>query len=123
LLESAEAYIFKWLVGYSLLLGACGGVLIADYWILRRGRLNLAGLYRRAGPYWYTGGFNIVGLVALAAGIAPCLPGFADAVGSFQVPALWRHLYDYAWFVSFGVSLVTYTVLMKLIRPHDAEPF
>jgi NCS1 family nucleobase:cation symporter-1 len=121
LLESAEVYIFKWLVGYSLLLGACGGVLVADYWILRRGRLDLAGLYRRAGPYWYSGGFHIVGLVALAAGIAPCLPGFADAVGLCEAPAFWRHLYDYAWFVSFGVSLVTYTLLMKISRIHSAS--
>src|SRR5437016_6585007 len=77
LLESAEIYIFQWLVGYSLLLGACGGVLIADYWVLRRGRLDLAGLYRREGPYWYWNGFNVVGLVALLLGIAPCLPGLA----------------------------------------------
>jgi nucleobase:cation symporter-1, NCS1 family len=114
LVANAGVYIGTWLIGYSLLLGACGGVLIADYWVLRRGRLHLTGLYRRDGPYWYTGGFNPLALVALAAGIAPCLPGFAAAAQLAEVPAYWSDLYAYAWFVSFGVSFVSYLVLMKL---------
>src|SRR6185369_2856763 len=58
LLENASVYIDKWLIGYSLLLGACGGVLIADYFLIRRTQLDLPGLYRREGPYWYVGGYN-----------------------------------------------------------------
>src|SRR5438477_2574231 len=81
LLENAAVYIDKWLIGYSLLLGACGGVLIADYFLIRRTQLDLAGLYRREGPYWYVGGYNLTALIALSAGIAPCLPGFAAAAG------------------------------------------
>jgi NCS1 family nucleobase:cation symporter-1 len=114
LVENADVYIDTWLIGYSLLLGACGGVLIADYWVLRRGRLDLAGLYRRDGPYWYLGGFNPLALVALALGMALCLPGFAAAALHWEVPAFWSELYTYAWFVSFGASFVSYLVLMKL---------
>ncbi|HEX6963685.1 MAG TPA: NCS1 family nucleobase:cation symporter-1, partial [Lacipirellula sp.] len=58
LVAEADVYIGKWLVGYSLLLGAVGGVLIADYIVLRRARLDLAGLYRKTGPYWYVSGVN-----------------------------------------------------------------
>jgi NCS1 family nucleobase:cation symporter-1 len=115
LLENAAVYIDKWLIGYSLLLGACGGVLIADYWILRRGRLDLDGLYQPKGLYWYAGGFNVLALAALVLGMAPCLPGFAVAtnlVSKDAVPGFLLHLYDYAWFVSFGVSFVTYLLLM-----------
>ena len=101
-----------------LLLGACGGVLIADYFIIRRCRLDLAGLYRREGPYWYVGGYNPVALIALAAGIAPCLPGFAAVVGLLpDLPTIWWRLYDYAWFVSFGIALLTYTLLMSVCYP------
>jgi NCS1 family nucleobase:cation symporter-1 len=114
LLATTGDYIFKWLIGYSLLLGACSGVMIADYWALRRGRLDQAGLYRRAGPYWYRGGFNPLALIALAAGIAPCLPGFFAAVELVKVPAFWSDLYAYAWFISFGISFVSYLVLMAL---------
>jgi len=117
LLENADIYIFTWLIGYSTLLGACGGVLIADYWVLRRGRLDLAGLYRRAGPYWYTGGVNPIALVAFAAGFFLCLPGFVAAVKLAEVPEFWSRLYDYAWFVSFGASFLCYLVLMKLFGP------
>jgi NCS1 family nucleobase:cation symporter-1 len=121
LLENASVYIDKWLIGYSLLLGACGGVLIADYFIIRRTRLDLAGLYRREGPYWYIGGYNPVALIALAAGIVPCLPGFAAAVGLVPtVPVIWSRLYDYAWFVSFIIALLTYIVLTKITYPRPA---
>jgi NCS1 family nucleobase:cation symporter-1 len=114
LIENAAVYIDKWLIGYSLLLGACGGVLIADYFLVRRTRLDLQGLYSREGPYWYLGGYNPIALAALAAGIAPCVPGFVGAIGLADVSPLWMKLYDYAWFVSFAVALVSYAVLMRL---------
>ena len=117
LLANASVYIDRWLIGYSLLLGACGGVLIADYYLIRRMRLDLPGLYRRNGPYWYRSGWNPCALLALAAGIAPCLPGFAAKAGLTQVADFWSRLYDYAWFVSFGVAFVCYLVLMKASGP------
>ena len=99
------------------MLGACGGVLIADYFLIRRTRLDLAGLYRREGPYWYLAGCNPIAFIALAAGILPCLPGFAAAIGEIKMAAVWSRLYDYAWFVSFGISLVSYWLLMKIFGP------
>jgi NCS1 family nucleobase:cation symporter-1 len=114
LVANAEVYIDKWLIGYSLLLGAVGGVLIADYFLIRRTRLDLPGLYDRKGPYWYSGGFNRIALVALAAGIAPCIPGFLVTGGLIQAPDIWATLYGYSWFVSFGVSFVVYAALMVL---------
>lgn len=114
LLANAAVYIDKWLIGYSLLLGACGGVLIADYFVIRRTKLDLPGLYRREGPYWYAGGWNPAALIALTVGIVPCLPGFCAAVGWIDASTLWLRLYDYAWFVSFGASFVAYVALMKI---------
>ncbi len=125
LLENAAVYIDKWLVGYSLLLGAVGGVLIADYIVIRRTQLEQAGLYKKDGPYWYSGGFNPAALVALVLGIAFTIPGFLVHLGFLAVrgdagappelpaiPALFAHVYNYAWFASFGVAFVVYTVLM-----------
>jgi nucleobase:cation symporter-1, NCS1 family len=130
LLENSSVYIDKWLVGYSLLLGAVGGVLIADYIVLRRTRLDLPGLYRKNSPYWYAGGFNPWALVALAIGIGLCIPGFLATIGAValtgdateaaakprEVPAIFGTLYSYAWFTSFGAAFVVYLAGMALTR-------
>jgi NCS1 family nucleobase:cation symporter-1 len=111
LVADPSGYIFTWLIAYSALLGAVGGVLITDYFLIRRTRLDLPGLYVKEGPYWYFGGFNPAALVALAAGIAPCVPGFLATVASVEVPGVWTEIYHYAWFVSFGVSFAIYAAL------------
>jgi NCS1 family nucleobase:cation symporter-1 len=105
LLADQDAYIFKWLVGYSALLGPIAGVMIADYFVVRRSQLKVDDLYCRGGLYEYSSGINMRAVGALVAGIAVALLGLA-------VPAL-RLLYDYAWFVGFGVSGVVYVMWMK----------
>jgi NCS1 family nucleobase:cation symporter-1 len=111
LVEDPSGYIFKWLVAYSALLGAVGGILIADYFLVRRMRLDLCGLYQRNGAYWYTGGFQGAGMLALAAGVVPCVPGFLATVGWIEAAPLWMQLYHYAWFLSFGISFLVYASL------------
>ena len=58
LMGTMGAYIFTWLIGYSGLMGAIAGILICDYWVLRKQRLDLAGLFETNGPYTYWNGFN-----------------------------------------------------------------
>src|SRR4051812_29113132 len=115
LLANEQTYIYSWLNGYSLLLGACGGVLIADYYLIRRTRLELPGLYRADGPYWYRWGFNPCAIIALSVGIGLCLPGFLAQIGEWDIHGFWSAIYSYAWFVSFGAALVTYYVMMKFV--------
>ena len=107
-----SGYIFTWLIGSSSLLGAVGGVLIADYWVLRRGRLNVDALFDPAGRYAYTAGVNPAAVIALVLAVAPCLPGFIRQVSGHAGTGLWDHLYTYAWFVSFAVGFVAYLLLM-----------
>jgi NCS1 family nucleobase:cation symporter-1 len=116
LYNDPTGYIFTWLIGYSSLLGAIGGVLIADYYVIRKTKLDLAGLYRKDGPYWYIGGFNPIALVALLLGIVPCVPGFLTAINLVDFGSIWTTVYNYAWFVSFGVSFVAYLVLTAIRR-------
>ena len=105
LLSSYGSYIFGWLVGYSGFLGPIAGVLVADYFVVRRKVIVVDDLYRRGGVYEFTGGFNLRAIVALAAGIAVALVGLV-------VPQL-RVLYDYAWFVGFGVSFLVHWTLSR----------
>ena len=116
LLASSQGYIFTWLIGYSALLGPIGGILIADYFVLRARELDVADLYRRGGRYEYSGGFNPAALVALVAGVAPCVPGFLAAAFPQSFPSvapLWRSIYSYAWFAGFGIAVLVYLVLMR----------
>src|SRR5688500_17804166 len=117
LYADASAYIFTWLLGYSSLMGALGGILIADYWVLRRQRLVLADLYREHGAYTYRAGVNPRAIAAFVVAIMPVIPGFLRAAttpkGTVADPGLFDILYSYAWFVTFGLSFVVYLVLMR----------
>jgi len=106
LLADPSGYIFAWLVGYSGGLGSIAGVLIADYWLVRQKRLELADLYRTEGAYTYNGGWNWRAIVATLIG---CLLAWIGLI----VPAL-RPMYDYAWFVGFGAAALTHLLLMTL---------
>jgi NCS1 family nucleobase:cation symporter-1 len=116
LVADPSGYIFTWLVGYSALLGSIGGVLIADYFVIRKRTLDVPALYSDKSEYWYSNGFNPVAFVALAAGILPNLPGFLGVVKWAKVSPFWISLYSYAWFVGFGLSFVVYLVGMRLVR-------
>jgi NCS1 family nucleobase:cation symporter-1 len=120
LYADAAAYIFTWLLGYSSLMGALGGILIADYWIIRRQRLALDDLFRERGAYTYRNGVNWRAVAAFVIAVLPVVPGFARAVatpgGSVTDPNFFDRLYAYAWFVTFGLSFVAYLVLMGAHR-------
>ena len=112
LIESTSGYIFTWLIGYSALLGPIGGILIADYYLLRRTRLELEALYQRSGRYWYRGGYNPVAILALVLGVLPNVPGFLQAAGFVEsVPVAFATIYTYAWFVGFVVAGGIYWLL------------
>jgi len=105
LLRDFSSYIFGWLVGCSALLGPIAGIMICDYYLVRRRQLVVEDLYLRGGAYEYLHGFNPKAILALVAGVAIALIGLA-------VPAV-RWLFDYAWFVGFAVSGGLYFLLMQ----------
>jgi nucleobase:cation symporter-1, NCS1 family len=114
LYNDSAAYLFTWLLGYGAMLGSIGGIMIVDYFVLRSMRLDLDGLYRRSGPYEYVKGYNPVALAALFFGIAPNVPGFLAALKVVEVGAFWSTVYQWAWFVAFLLSGITYWIGMRL---------
>jgi nucleobase:cation symporter-1, NCS1 family len=119
LLADPSGYIFDWLVGYSGGLGSIAGVLIADYWLVRRKSLTLGDLYRTRGDYKYLGGWNVRAVAATLLGCALAWSGpishkLGTSIGLFD------KLYSYAWFVGFGVAGVVYLILMKIAPPKPA---
>lgn len=117
LMADAGQYLFTWLLGYGAMLGSVGGVMIADYFVVRRCRLEVADLYRRGGAYEYYRGFNLVALAALAIGIAPNVPGFLAALGVMETSTLFTKLYEWAWFVAFFGAGLSYCAGVWLTRP------
>ncbi len=117
LYSDAAAYIFTWLIGYSSLMGALGGILIADYWIVRRQKLSLRDLFELQGQYTYTNGINWKAIAALVISVAPVVPGFLRAAstpgGQVPNPGVFDYLYTYAWFVTFALSFLVYLALMR----------
>jgi nucleobase:cation symporter-1, NCS1 family len=117
LMGTMGAYIFTWLIGYSGLMGAIAGILICDYWVLRKQQLDLAGLFEPHGPYRYIKGYNVRAIMALVLAITPVVPGFLRAAstpgGQVANPDFFDTLYTYAWFVTFALGFVLYYFLMK----------
>ena len=117
LMGTMGAYIFTWLIGYSGLMGAIAGILICDYWVLRRQKLNLAALFDPKGRYSYRKGFNWLAILALVIAIEPVVPGFLRAAttpgGQVFQPDFLDKLYTYSWFVTFALGFGVYYFLMS----------
>jgi len=119
LIADPTGYIFTWLVGYSSLLGPVGGIMIVDYYFIRKQQLNVRDLYDPKGVYRYKNGFNTKAVIALISGILPNVPGFLltiKLISAETFPQWVSHLYNYAWFVGFFVSGILYMLMMKGIK-------
>ena len=115
LIESSGGYIFTWLVGYGALLGPVLGIMIADYWLVRRTNINVQELYKLDGEYSYRDGWNPAAWIAFVVAVAPNVPGFLatafpQAFGG--IPWILREIYNYAWFVTVVISVSVYLPLM-----------
>ncbi len=108
LLADSKRYIDGWLIGYSGALGSIAGVLIVDYWLIRRTRLALRDLYLPDGQYRYRRGWNPAAVIATVVGATVAL------LGAFWSPM--RVIYDWSWFIGSGLAGSLYWLLMKRHR-------
>jgi NCS1 family nucleobase:cation symporter-1 len=136
LYNNLNAYIFTWLIGYSALLGPIAGIMLCDYYLLRRTRLDPAALYDPRGPFAYGGsGVNWRAVAALIIAVLPNIPGFINAatrkppeaalivsaappkpvfppVDVLGVHVDFDAIYGFAWFIGLGLAVVIYFILM-----------
>ncbi len=116
LLADPTGYIFTWLVGYSALLGPVAGILLTDYFLLRKCKLDVNDLYQESGVYSYQNGVNVAAVIALLLGVLPNVPGFLvqiKAMDSTAMPDFIVGLYHYAWFLGLFIAGITYFLLMR----------
>jgi len=109
LIADPSGYIFTWLIGYSALLGPVIGIILVDYFLIRKTELNVEDLYRSNGIY---AGVNPMAIIALVIGVIPNIPGFLANVGLYSGSGFVVDLYNYAWFIGLGISSLVYYVLM-----------
>jgi len=117
LMADPQGYIFTWLIGYSALLGPIAGIMIADYFVLRKRTLSVADLYLENGIYRGSHGYNLAGLGALLVAILPSLPGFlveVKLIASTSVPPFVVTAYHSAWFIGFAVAFVAYLAFSRV---------
>jgi len=110
LIADPTGYIFTWLIGYSALLGPVIGIILVDYFLVRKTELNVDDLYRKNGQY---AGVNPMAIIALVIGVIPNIPGFLANVGLYSGSGIVVDLYNYAWFIGLGISSVIYYLLMR----------
>ncbi len=112
LMADADTYIGGWLVGVSALLGPIAGIMIADYFLVRKTELDVPDLYRPNGRY---GGTNPIAILALAVGVAPNLPGFLKGIHLIEhISPMFDAVYPYAWFSGFALSGGTFWLVTKM---------
>jgi NCS1 family nucleobase:cation symporter-1 len=114
LYQNLSAYIFTWLIGYSALLGPIAGIMLCDYYLIRKTRLNVEALYDERGPFTYGGpGINWRAVVALVIAVLPNLPGFINAATQKKLFATaFDEIYGYAWFIGLALAMLIYYILM-----------
>ncbi len=123
LIADPNGYIFTWLIAYSSLLGPVGGIMIADYYFIRKQQLFIEDLYNAKGAYTFNKGSNNRAIISLLLGIIPNIPGFLlqiKVISPTAFPSWILDLYHYAWFVGFFVSGICYMFLMKP-RPNHSR--
>ena len=116
LLATSGGYLFTWLGGYGTLLGAIAGILLVDYYFVRKGELKIDDLYVRGGAYEYSGGWNVQAVMAFIIGVLPCLPGYLVVSGvlpAVAVPPMLVSLFDFGWFFSLFVAGAYYLLTAK----------
>ncbi|KAF7339661.1 hypothetical protein MSAN_02181100 [Mycena sanguinolenta] len=113
----------SFLGGYSIFLGPICGILLADYYVNRRRKLNVSALYAKdGGLYWYTHGVNMRAFVAFILALIPNLPGFAATVNTkIQVPIGARYVFSLVWPVGAIVAATCYLLLNLVWPDHQAH--
>lgn len=114
LLSSANNFT-TYLSAYSVFLSSIAGVIVSDYYLVRRGYLQIKELYsaKKTSPYYFAYGFSLRGYTAYAAGILINIVGFVGAIGK-PVPRGATYIYNLNFFCGFVVAGGSYWALCKV---------
>lgn len=72
------------------MMGPLAGIIVSDYYLVRKQRLDVRELYKDHGIYWYGCGVNWRAFVSFAVGFLPTLPGLVRSIGGTEVGGAWK---------------------------------
>lgn len=125
LVADPSGYVFTWLIGYSALLGPIAGIMLVDYFVIRKTVLVARELYEMNGIYAYANGVNPSAVAALALGVLPSIPGFLAQIGIIDrnaLPEFFMGIYQYAWFAGLAAAGAVYYALMRAAGTYGKMP-
>ncbi|KAL1687395.1 permease for cytosine/purines, uracil, thiamine, allantoin-domain-containing protein [Schizophyllum commune] len=119
IIQNSATSFTAFLGGYSIFLGPICGIMLADYFILRRRYMNLTALYRHGpAPYWYWHGFNLRAVAAFTLALIPNLPGFVAKVNNHNhIPKAATYIFSCVWPVGVLVSAALYLIFSAIWAP------
>ncbi|KAL8710024.1 MAG: hypothetical protein Q9220_005295 [cf. Caloplaca sp. 1 TL-2023] len=111
------AGLLAFLSGYSCIMGPMAGVMVSDFYLIKKRKLDIYELYKDRGIYHYDFGINWRAFAAFGAGFIPLIPGFAKSISpTLNVSGAWK-IYTSAWLFGFTISTVSYYVICQYISP------
>ncbi|KAF8552869.1 NCS1 nucleoside transporter family [Imleria badia] len=131
ILANAEGFL-SFMNGYTIFLGPFAGIMITDFWLVHRGKVDVPAMYDPNGRYRYSGGFNWRAVLAMLVTVVPTFPGLINSINPSINVGYASHLFDVAWLYGFVVSCMVYyitsvmfpaqkTFVDKLITADDAD--
>jgi len=113
------AALLSFLSGYSCFMGPLAGVMCSDYYLVRKGKLNVKELYNPNGLYSYNGGWNWRAFVAFFIPVSVLIPGLAHSIAPLQVKVNngVLHLYSFSWLFGILMAALIYYVICVYISP------
>ncbi|KDN37152.1 NCS1 nucleoside transporter family [Tilletiaria anomala UBC 951] len=124
---SSSSNFATYLSSFSVFLSSIAAVMVADYWVIRRGRLDVTSLYTaeldgKHSLYYYTAGINWRAYAAYLIGLSANMAGFVGVVRGKFISTASQHMYTLAFIAGFSISFVCYIVINYFFPVEDAVP-
>ncbi|KDQ12362.1 hypothetical protein BOTBODRAFT_56931 [Botryobasidium botryosum FD-172 SS1] len=116
ILANATGFL-KFINGYTVFLSPICAIMVTDYWIVQRGRVEVSELYQPYGYYRYTKGINWRALLAVLVSVPPNMPGFIHSINPAVNIGAGANMYSLAYIIGFVLAGATYALASYSFPP------
>ncbi|KAH9001891.1 NCS1 nucleoside transporter family [Lactarius hatsudake] len=117
-LASAPGFL-SFLSGYTVFIGPITGIMMTDYWLVHRTRVDVPAMYRPHGRYRYTYGVNWRAAAAMLVSVLPTFPGLVHSIDASVHVGAGTRLFDIAYLLGFTLASTVYFALSKMFPANE----